>query len=154
MALHRQYAIAVVGVLAGCLLVPRFMALVNATRVTRRPKDFHPGPATIPVLENLQLLPTTKSFLKQVWHAQHCTLGMLTTLDSMNGEHSTVSIIGLKLSARNCVILSEYKHVLECVIEIPKATIFQRELYSSPIRNQFFTRASSPLRMISFRSDS
>jgi len=73
-----------------------FFHLVQSIRSSRRPKDFPPGPSTVPILGNLTQIPSTKSFLK--FHEWASEYG---------------SIVGLKLGSQNVVILNDYKHVLE-----------------------------------------
>ena len=41
--------------------------LYQAACRSRRPKDFPPGPPTLPIIGNLNVLPTTKGFLKLVY---------------------------------------------------------------------------------------
>ncbi|OCL13013.1 cytochrome P450 [Glonium stellatum] len=63
---------------------------------SRRPRNYPPGPPTLPFLGNLHLFPKTKGFLK--FHEWGRKYG---------------SIIGLKLGPQNVVILNDYKHVQE-----------------------------------------
>lgn len=74
-ALEAKYIISLLALSVGCILASKLIALVIATR---RPRNFPPGPPTIPVLGNLHLLPTTKGFIKQVHHTQHRGLVRLT----------------------------------------------------------------------------
>ncbi|KAI8302084.1 Cytochrome P450 monooxygenase patH [Colletotrichum sp. SAR11_59] len=61
-----------------------------------RPRNFPPGPRTVPFLGNITQVPKSKGFLK--FHDLGATFG---------------SIIGLKLGSQNFVILNNYKHVRE-----------------------------------------
>ncbi|GAB0138040.1 hypothetical protein EsDP_00006287 [Epichloe bromicola] len=75
--------------------------------VSRRPKNFPPGPPTLPFLGNITQVPRSKAFIKfQSWQANYG------------------SIIGLKIGSQNIVILNSYRHV--------KALFDQRgSIYSS-----------------------
>ncbi|CAJ0550220.1 Ff.00g101500.m01.CDS01 [Fusarium sp. VM40] len=61
---------------------------------SRRPKNFPPGPATLPFLGNITHVPPSKAFLK---------------FRDMQAEYG--SIIGLKIGSQNFVVLNSYKHV-------------------------------------------
>ena len=61
--------IVVLSVLIAAVLVPTLLRYYFAAQ---RPKDFPPGPPTIPLLGNLHLLPLSKSFLKCTFlYAKH-----------------------------------------------------------------------------------
>ncbi|KIX07465.1 uncharacterized protein Z518_02118 [Rhinocladiella mackenziei CBS 650.93] len=70
--------------------------LVYYALASRRPKNFPPGPPTLPILGNLHIFPKTKAFLK--FHEWGKKYG---------------SLIGLKLGPQNVVILNDYRHVQE-----------------------------------------
>ena len=53
-------------------LVPIATFLVRISYNTRRPKNFPAGPATVPLIGNLHLLPTSKAFLKSHVPKMHC----------------------------------------------------------------------------------
>ncbi|KAM0344912.1 hypothetical protein ACHAPU_007045 [Fusarium lateritium] len=61
---------------------------------SRRPKNFPPGPPTLPFLGNITQVPPSKAFLK---------------FRDMQAEYG--SIIGLKIGSQNFVVLNSYKHV-------------------------------------------
>ncbi|KAJ0338880.1 hypothetical protein COL922a_005075 [Colletotrichum nupharicola] len=65
-----------------------------------RPRNFPPGPRTVPFLGNITQVPKSKGFLNETprFHDLGATFG---------------SIIGLKLGSQNFVILNNYKHVRE-----------------------------------------
>ncbi|KAH6648012.1 cytochrome P450 [Truncatella angustata] len=74
---------------------------------SRRPKDFPPGPPTVPFIGNITQVPRVKAFLE---------------FQRMQAEYG--SIIGLKIGSQNFVVLNSYKHV--------KALFDQRgSIYSS-----------------------
>ncbi|KAK7966406.1 uncharacterized protein PG986_000683 [Apiospora aurea] len=61
---------------------------------SRRPRNFPPGPPTIPFIGNISQVPKAKGFLKfHEWQAEYG------------------SIIGLKFGSQNVVVLNNYKHV-------------------------------------------
>ena len=59
----------IVSVLVAAVLVPTLLRYYFAAQ---RPKNFPPGPPTVPLLGNLHLLPLSKSFLKCIFlNARH-----------------------------------------------------------------------------------
>ncbi|KFA77552.1 hypothetical protein S40288_09469 [Stachybotrys chartarum IBT 40288] len=68
--------------------------LLKGFLASRRPKDFPPGPPTIPFLGNITHVPRTKAFLR---------------FQEMQADYG--SIIGFKIGSQNLVILNNYKHV-------------------------------------------
>lgn len=81
----------------------------------QRPKDFPPGPPTIPFLGNLHLLPLSKSFLKYTCpHANpyvQSSVLIASRFDEWANEYGP--IVGLKFGPQNVVVLNNYHHVKE-----------------------------------------
>ncbi|KAF7557676.1 hypothetical protein G7046_g5968 [Stylonectria norvegica] len=79
-----------------CLLVvvPVVAVLFRYFLASCRPKDFPPGPPTVPFIGNINQVPHVKAFLK---------------FQTMQADYG--SIIGLKMASQNVVILNSYKHV-------------------------------------------
>ncbi|KAI0163026.1 cytochrome P450 [Pestalotiopsis sp. NC0098] len=70
------------------------VVLVKYYLASCRPRNFPPGPSTIPFIGNISHVPKVKGFLKfNEWKAQYG------------------SIIGLKIGSQNVVVLNSYKHV-------------------------------------------
>ncbi|RGP61683.1 cytochrome p450 [Fusarium sporotrichioides] len=76
------------------LVLAFVVVLIRYYLASRRPKDFPPGPPTVPFLGNITQVPTSKAFLK---------------FRDMQAEYG--SIIGLKIGSQNFVVLNSYKHV-------------------------------------------
>ncbi|OIW26904.1 cytochrome P450 [Coniochaeta ligniaria NRRL 30616] len=92
-----------------CLLIVLLVVafLFKYYLASRRPRDFPPGPPTVPFIGNIAQVPRVKAFLKY---------------QRMQAEYG--SIIGLKIGSQNVVILNSYNHV--------KALFDQRgSIYSS-----------------------
>ena len=77
-----------------------------------RPRNFPPGPSTIPFIGNISQVPRIKAFLKyaslilpRLW-----VLAITTTrFHELRADYG--SIVGLKLGSQNVVVLNSYKHV-------------------------------------------
>jgi hypothetical protein len=54
------------------------VVLVRYYLVSRRPKDFPPGPPTVPFLGNITQVPTSKAFLKYVDNEYSITKSVVT----------------------------------------------------------------------------
>jgi hypothetical protein len=80
------------------LLLAGWLALAVYTVVkfylaSRRPKNFPPGPPTVPFLGNLHQIPLSKAFLKYMIH--HLYISLLTIpLDGLVGQR----IMGVSLA--------------------------------------------------------
>ncbi|KAK4215596.1 cytochrome P450 [Rhypophila decipiens] len=105
-------------VVAGCVVV--VVVLSKYYLAARRPKNYPPGPPTLPFIGNLTQVPRVKAFLK------------FEQLKSSYG-----SIIGLKMASQNVVILNHYSHV--------KALFDQRgAIYSSRPQSHIATTLVCP----------
>ncbi|KAK5653767.1 hypothetical protein OQA88_7924 [Cercophora sp. LCS_1] len=106
MAMFITPAVSFIGLL--CLAIGSAAAvLLRYFLASRRPRNFPPGPPTVPFIGNVSQIPQAKAFLK--FHEWQADYG---------------SIIGLKFASQNAVILNNYKHV--------KALFDQRgSIYSS-----------------------
>ncbi|KAK2757989.1 hypothetical protein FQN54_004395 [Arachnomyces sp. PD_36] len=82
--------------IAAVLVTAVVSTLAPYAFASSRPKNFPPGPPTVPFLGNLHLLPPTKAFTK--FHEWTQTYG---------------HIIGLKFGPTNVVILNNYRDVQE-----------------------------------------
>ncbi|SPJ78457.1 related to O-methylsterigmatocystin oxidoreductase [Fusarium torulosum] len=91
-----QGAIIVPSIVQSCIAVALVVGfvLVRYYLASLRPKNFPPGPPTVPFLGNLTQVPPSKAFLK--FHEMQADYG---------------SIIGLKIGSQNFVVLNSYKHV-------------------------------------------
>ncbi|KAF7532399.1 hypothetical protein G7054_g7988 [Neopestalotiopsis clavispora] len=70
------------------------VVLVKYYLASLRPRNFPPGPPTIPFIGNISQVPKVKGFLKfHQWKAKYG------------------SIVGLKIGSQNVVVLNSYKHV-------------------------------------------
>ncbi|KAF5548077.1 cytochrome P450 monooxygenase [Fusarium phyllophilum] len=82
----------------GQIYVPIFLVIITVLGryylASRRPKNFPPGPPTLPFLGNITHVPVSKAFLK---------------FRDMQADYG--SIIGLKIGSQNFVVLNSYKHV-------------------------------------------
>ncbi|MCJ1299231.1 hypothetical protein MMC08_002023 [Hypocenomyce scalaris] len=83
----------VLSALIAAVFVP---VLVRYYFAAQRPKNFPPGPQTIPFLGNLHLLPPSKIFLK---------------FDEWAKDYGP--IVGLKFGPQNVVVLNSFQHVKE-----------------------------------------
>ncbi|KAI0470408.1 cytochrome P450 [Xylariaceae sp. FL0804] len=70
------------------------VTLIKYLVASRRPRNFPPGPPTLPFIGNTHQLPRTKAYLK------FC---------EFTAEYG--SIVGLKLGCQNVVVLNSYEHV-------------------------------------------
>ncbi|TVY75686.1 Cytochrome P450 monooxygenase patH, partial [Lachnellula suecica] len=78
-----------------CFLIALAIAIVSKYFLAScRPRNFPPGPPTLPFIGNISQVPKVKSFLK--FHELGQKYG---------------SIIGLKLGSQNVVVLNSYEHV-------------------------------------------
>ncbi|KAK2736359.1 hypothetical protein FQN55_001654 [Onygenales sp. PD_40] len=87
---------AVGGAILALLVAVLAATLIPLALASSRPKNFPPGPPTVPVLGNLHLIPRTKAFV------------LFTEWRKKYG-----SIIGLKFGGSNFVILNSYQDVQE-----------------------------------------
>lgn len=77
---------------------------------SRRPRNFPPGPPTVPFIGNVGQVPQAKAFLKCVARFLAAKIS-LTICRFHQWQADYGSIIGLKLASQNVVILNNYKHV-------------------------------------------
>ncbi|KAH8895362.1 putative cytochrome P450 [Thozetella sp. PMI_491] len=84
------------GVILLCTLILVIVTLSPYALLSSRPKDFPPGPPTVPILGNLHLIPPTRSFL---------------TFKELSKKYGP--IVGLKFASANVVVLNNYKDVEE-----------------------------------------
>jgi hypothetical protein len=79
---------------------------------SRRPRNFPPGPPTVPFVGNLTQVPPVKAFLKYVAIVSLEIVAPIITFarfEQMKAQYG--SILGLKLGSQNIVVLNSYKHV-------------------------------------------
>ncbi|KAI1496915.1 cytochrome P450 [Biscogniauxia marginata] len=78
-----------------CLAIAVFVAIISKYFLAScRPRNFPPGPSTLPFIGNISQVPRVKAFLK--FHEFTTEYG---------------SIVGLKMGSQNVVILNSYEHV-------------------------------------------
>ncbi|KAH8749244.1 cytochrome P450 [Diaporthe sp. PMI_573] len=78
------------------LLVLIVFTVIRYFLASQRPKNFPPGPPTVPFLGNLPQLPPTRQFLKWTeWKQEYGDL------------------LGLKLGGRNVIVLNSWRHMKE-----------------------------------------
>ena len=79
---------------------------------SRRPRNFPPGPPTIPFIGNISQVPRVKAFLKYVSIVlPRLAVFAITTVRFHEFGAEYGSIIGLKLGSQTVVVLNSYEHV-------------------------------------------
>jgi hypothetical protein len=96
-----------------CLPIALVMAVFSKYFLAScRPRNFPPGPPTIPFIGNISQMPRVKAFLKYACFILPVlsVLAITTTrFHEFRADYS--SIVGLKLGSQSVVVLNSYQHV-------------------------------------------
>ncbi len=110
MELAGTMSLSIVGL---CLPIALVMAVFSRYFLAScRPRNFPPGPPTIPFIGNISQVPRVKAFLKYVSAIlPKLSVLAITTTRFHEFRADYGSIVGLKLGSQSVVVLNSYKHV-------------------------------------------
>ena len=96
-----------------CLPIALVMAVFSKYFLASgRPRNFPPGPPTIPFIGNISQVPKVKAFLKYAFVILPKLSELVITTTRFHKFRADYgSIVGLKLGSQSVVVLNSYKHV-------------------------------------------